>query len=174
MAQKNEELIKIDTEPSALPLKILDFNFNEKQFEVRISSAIKNTEISSVDNTGINIVLEVFSGQDMHVEIYGVFHIDIYSGNSNFYSSLLQNLKIEEEIGGLAVAQGHEKGIVAETIKQLILNGIVDFWYSSSSLTPGGVKLYERLSEDEALISEKRKAFIGDKNAFRYVLSMRR
>ncbi len=56
----------------------------------------------------------------------------------------------------------HVKGLIREAITQMVTQGLVEKWFSSMHLSPGGQKMYDTLSADERLKVEKSTEYDGE------------
>lgn len=82
-------------------------------------------------------------------EKLGTITGDILYEGTTFVSFATKNLNYGKD------DQIHVKGLMSESIIQLVLQEVFEVWYSSFRLTEGGKTLYKKISEDPRVVVEK-------------------
>jgi hypothetical protein len=139
--------------------ELLSFKFKDKDFLVTISHvhgqiALGTSDKKSASKVEIKIYEKVETDKRVfHGEIFGVLSkpeqegaykmqtISAFNVNSDF----IGEDKVEK-------TSGHISGLITETMKQLIVSGIISEWGSAGLLSRGGNKIYEHLAKDPKLV----------------------
>ncbi|SRR5258708_410328 len=126
---------------------LLEFPFKDKKitifvtvfFEVPNYSTPKGQEVL-VDEKRYVCELGIYDENDNHLgNIRGTV---IYDGRGHVSASAT-NLGLREEKDGVS----YLKGVVSESICQMLMNKVFEVWYSSSHLMPDGQDMYESVAE---------------------------
>lgn len=146
-----------DTE-RLLERKLLSFELQGKQFDVVIQLL-----------PNLSIDLEHANARDFEIKVIlknGNVEEGILGGiikpSSNKSSYEIKNMYsinngVDITNSNPVKKVGYTPGLIAETIRQLILQDVVTRWFSATALTKGGKSIYEKLSTDPNLVVEEDK-----------------
>ncbi|HSW89630.1 MAG TPA: hypothetical protein VLH19_02030 [Patescibacteria group bacterium] len=138
----------------AVPL--LEFIYKNAPFTVQVE---RRPRVNRGDKSDFPIVKFSVIDKDgvPRGKIIGELKRDPRDQSLTFKSSYLKNDQVQEEFMRVEKAPGHIGGIMRETIAQLLLQGAVGTWISTSGvLLEGGNKTYEALLVDPRLTGEKK------------------
>lgn len=139
--------------------KLLSFELQGKNFDVFIQ-LLPTVPIDSdhVEARDFEIKVVLQNGNDDEGILGGVIQPSSTGHGYDVNNIYSINNRVDIVDSALVKKEGYTAGLIAETIRQLILQDVVTKWLSARTLTTGGTSLYEKLKLDYNLTVEEQKS----------------
>jgi hypothetical protein len=137
----------------------IEFKYDNKNFEIKSKAYDSNFAYITISRVGQNeegeitekyLINEVDKNEEG--EITGKYVRDEGSSKLNFLVDEVANKGVYgAEEGPPEFKDNHIKYLIAESITQILLNGKIDKWISSSGTNDGSNRMYAHIEEEERL-----------------------